>query len=132
MKADYDADELWVIHEHVRQTRAAPDYGCEHDLDFIRRVQACILEPKPMEFTIGEVLQITRQVSALLMQGQRPIGRDVLMKAFAALGTPEEVEREPIATAFIGALDADTDPDDGAGDGADAEVGTRRDVPEPA
>ena len=113
---DYSADELWVIHEHVRQTRSAPDYGCEHDLDFVRRLWACILDPKPMEFSLGELLQVTRQVSAQLMQGQRPIGREVLAKAFAALVAGEEPDVEPIPTAFLGAEYADTDPDDGTGD----------------
>ena len=112
---DYSADELWVIHEHVRQTRSAPDYGCEHDLDFVRRLWACILDPKPMEFSLGELLQVTRQVSAQLMQGQRPIGREVLAKAFAALVAGEEPDVEPIPTAFLGAEYTDTDPDDGAG-----------------
>lgn len=126
---DYDTDSLWVIHEHVRQTRSAPDYGCEHDLDFVRRLWACILEPKPMEFSNGELLQITRQVSAQLMQGQRPIGREVLAKAFAALVAGEEPDVEPIPLAFQRDYDADTDPDEGPGSGADAETGPGRGLP---
>ena len=128
----YDADELWVVHEHVRQTRSAPDYGCEHDLDFVQRLWECILEPKPVELSRGELLQITRQVSAQLMQGQRPIGREVLAKAFAALLQGEEPDVEPIPLAFERAEYADTDPDDGAGSGADAAVEPGRNVPEPA
>lgn len=122
MKLVLDEHEAWVLHEHVRMTRNAPEYGTEHDLEFIRKVWACILEPGEIDLTIGELLQITRQVSAQLMQGQRPIGREVLRKAIAALMVEEEADAIAIPDAFVRAEYASEDADDGTDSGTGAEA----------
>ena len=112
-----DHDELWVIHEVVRQDRGAPAYGQEHDLEFVRRLQSAILETAgetkvtEVSFSRGELLQVTRQVSSLAMQGARPIGREILTKAFTALdGEGTDGELTDVPAAFRGI--ADTNPDD--------------------
>ena len=114
-----DQDGLWVLHEVVRQDRMAPAFGAEHDLEFARKLWDGILELEqparkgstyPLSLTRGELLQITRQVSALIMQGSRPIGREILKLAFAALCEPVEVENVAIPTAYLSG-DYDTDPD---------------------
>ena len=99
MTLDLIEDELWVLHEYVRQTRNAPEYGQEHDMAFMERLWAVLqlCETKggvnPLECSRQELLQITRQVPATLMQGSIPIGRNLLRKAaFALLSETQEVD----------------------------------------
>lgn len=111
MKLDLDQDECWVILEYVRRTRGAPEYGTEWDLDFILKVAACILEPAgAVDVTTGELLQMSRQISADLMYGPRFIGRDILRKVYGALLAKDtDDEHEPIPAVWSRADYADED-----------------------
>lgn len=115
----FDVDELFLLHECVRQTREAPVYGTEHDLEFVQRVWDGVLALQGTErgtayslsLTRGECLQVTRQVSAREMQVARPIGREILTKVFAALREPEEADDVcTVPEAFLRG-DFRTDPD---------------------
>lgn len=124
-----DQDECWVLHEWVRQDRGAPTFGQEHDLAFVQKLWRAItfLEApeqagatSEIEFTRGELLQITRQVSIMVSMGSRPIGREVLRKGFVALLNDMEVGHVQIPDAFRDAYPDNADY--AAGGGADAET----------
>ena len=77
-------DELWAIHDHVRQH---DKLGQEWDKDFTARVMAAILEAQEHSAHLGtlmcdedELWQIDRQIPSALMTGTRPVGRDLLVK----------------------------------------------------
>ena len=121
---DLREDDLWLIHEYVRQTRNAPEYGMEHDRDFMERIHAALLAFTPADgqeqlesidvsFTEAELWQITRQVSPQITQGSRKIGREVLLKVIAALARTEVPDDVPALY-----RNAYTNEDDGADDNA--------------
>lgn len=128
-----DEDECWVLHEWVRRERSAPAYGEEHDLGFMTKVWRAILafstpgengqhRAVDVDFTRGELLQISRQVSTLIMAGSRPVGREILKKALLALlgEDDEEAGDEPIPAVFRNAYE--DDPNNSARSGADPEA----------
>lgn len=124
-----DQDECWVLHEWVRQERSAPNFGQEHDLAFVQRLWRAILDldqpeksrqSTEVKFTRGELLQITRQVSAMIMAGSCPIGKEILKKSFAALLDDMEVDDVQVPDVFRNAYqDEAGNPSSG---GADAEA----------
>ncbi len=120
-----DQDECWVIHEWVRQDRSAPNFGQEHDLAFVQRLWRAILDlnhpekkgqSTQVKFKRGELLQITRQVSAMIMVGSCPIGKEILKKSFAALLDDMEVDDVQVPDVFRNAYqdDAGNQPNGGA------------------
>lgn len=126
----FDAEEAWCILEFVRRGRGTPEYGEEWDKDFVLKLAACMLEPKLVELSTAELWQISRQVSAELLQGERFIGRDILRKVYTALLTEGDPDELPIPAAFSGALYADEDDTD-TDAGAYTKVEPRADVPRP-
>lgn len=82
-------DELWVIHDYVRQH---DKLGQEWDRDFNTRVMEAIAEAEARPdhtaalFVVeDELWQIDRQVPSALMVGARPVGRDLLVKVMRLL-----------------------------------------------
>ena len=131
-----DLEEAWMLHEYVRQARNAPEYGAEHDRDFIARIWSIIIgleqdkgATAELECSQGELVQITRQVPAGLMAGPRAIGRELIRKAAAAYLAAAGVDDVP---AIFRDAYASTDTYDQSNDRADATVSTRRDLPRSA
>jgi len=78
------ADELWAIHDYVRQH---DKLGQEWDKDFTARVMAAILEVQDhscQQATLmcseDELWQMDRQIPSALMVGVQPVGRELLAK----------------------------------------------------
>jgi hypothetical protein len=144
MKLRLDQEQAWILHEHVRQTRNAPEYGTEHDIQFIQKLWSAILEldqagregrSTEIDFTHGELLQVTRQVSDQVRQGSRPIGREILKLVFAALQNPDDGEEAPDVPAVFKRAEytddgsSSEDADDGADGNAGAESRPVADLP---
>lgn len=100
----FDQAELLIIHEHVRMDRNAPAFGQEHDAEFMQRIRQAVLRleapdkkgyPTEVELSRGECLQLTRQVSVGIVMGQRPIGKEILLKVFAALENEGDTDDVP-------------------------------------
>jgi hypothetical protein len=77
-------DELWAVHDYVRQH---DKLGQEWDKDFTARVMAAILEAQEhpsrhatLMCAEDELWQIDRQVPSALMTGTQPVGRNLLLK----------------------------------------------------
>ena len=115
-----DGDEAWMLHEYVRQSRNAPEYGAEHDRDFVVRLWSILLELEQnkgataeLECSQSELVQITRQVPAALMVGSRAIGRELIRKAAAAYLAAAGVSDVPaIFRDAYASSDADSQPND--------------------
>ena len=119
----------------MRLERSALAYDKEHDLGYMTKVWRAILafstpgengqhRVVDVDLTRGELLQVTRQVSTLIMAGSRPVGREILRKAFLALlgEDDEEAGDEPIPAVFRDAYE--DDPNNPARSGADPEAFT--------
>lgn len=134
-----DQSEIVLLHEYLRQTRNAPEYGAEHDRDFMVRLRKAFLvletpelkgRTTNVEFSEGEIWQITRQISSQVMLGSRPIGLELLKKCWLAL-EQEENGNDDVPNAFRLAAYDDSGEDDGASHGTGEEIRAFEDLPSP-
>ncbi len=84
-----DKDELWCIHDCVRQH---DKLGQEWDKEFLIRVMQAIVESTAAPTGTAvllcyeeELWQIDRQIPSSLMIGTKPVGRNLLMKTMKLL-----------------------------------------------
>ena len=127
MNLTFNLSELWVIHEWVRQDRAAPAYGQEWTTEFEEELQRAIIlattgpsENVSVELTEGAVRQITRQMSINVQHGSTPTGKNILYACFAALSNKEKEDEQPIPTVFSTAWGEDPDAGSAIGESREA------------
>ncbi|MCG3772639.1 MAG: hypothetical protein JW384_03854 [Nitrosomonadaceae bacterium] len=117
----FDLEELFIINEHVRQARTAPQYGEEHSAELRDKLFTALtflwinpnITQAEVVFDKYECLLITRQIAFTFAIGSRPIGREILKKVIMHLTVEETPSKENIdvPTIFLNAFDANDNAD---------------------